>query len=209
MLATDFAMLIKKFINFTLRYPGKVMSRLLLILFCMLWLPVSYAQAIGVQLGDSSVRFNYLTEAWGQKVGKLDAEASVLVNNTDDTLAHLGLLVHHQNIDASLNITVGGRLYYADVNNKAAQMLAFGGEIIFTPPGWVGLGIGAAYFAAPKLTSFGAGEGFSEIILSLHYQITPIVNLFTGYQIYNIQLANENSDRDIEKGSFLGITLAF
>lgn len=167
------------------------------------------AEGIRATLGEDSVRFTYITEAWGQEIGSLDVEVGVLVTGADYTLLHLGVLVHHQNVDSSLKLSIGGRAYYSSIAGKTAALFALGGDLLFSPASWSGIGLGFSYFTAPGVTNFADAESFTEYSVSLYYQLTPQASLALGYQLVNMELANESSTRDLEKGSFLGLRIDF
>jgi len=167
------------------------------------------AQGVHATLGEDSLRFTYFTEAWGQEIGSLDIEAGILANNTNTTLLHLGGRVKHQNVSATINLSVGARSYYTSINGKTGILVALGGDLLLSPTSWSGMGIGMHYYTAPSVTAFADAEGFTEYSLSLNYQLTPQANLAFGFQLVNIDLKNELSDRDIEKGSFLSIKVEF
>jgi len=182
------------------------------LVLCLFLITVGFnAQAQGVHaiLGEDSIRLTYFTEAWGQEIGSLDIEAGVLATNADTTLLHLGGRVKHQNVDATINLSVGARSYYTSISGKTALLVALGGDLLLSPTSWSGLGIAMHYYTAPSVTAFADAEGFTEYSLSLNYQLTPQANLAFGFQLVNIDLANETSDRDIEKGSFLSLKVEF
>ena len=167
------------------------------------------AQGIRAILGEDSARFTYVTEAWGQEIGSLDIEAGVLVTGSDNTLLHLGALVQHQNLDSSLKLSVGARLYYSNIADKDAALLALGGDLLLSPDNWSGMGLGFSYYTAPSVTTFSDADTFTEYSVSVHYQITPQANLSFGYQRVTIAIKGETNDRDLEDGSFLGIKVDF
>lgn len=167
------------------------------------------SQGVRAILGEDSARFTYVTEAWGQEIGSLDVEAGVLTTGSDNTLIHIGALVQHQNLDSSLRLSVGARAYYSNIGESDAALIALGGDFLLSPENWSGMGIGGSYFTAPSVTTFSDSDAFSEYSVSLHYQITPQANISFGYQLINIKLKNESSDRDLEEGSFLAITIDF
>ena len=173
------------------------------------------AQGIRAILGEDSVRFTYVTEAWGQEIGSLDVEAGVLVagssntSGSDSTLIHVGGLVQHQNLDSSLKLSVGVRVYYSSIADQNAALIALGGDLLLSPENWSGLGLGLSYYTAPSVTTFSDADAFTEYSVSFHYQITPQANIFLGFQSVTIKLKNETSDRDLEDGSFLGIKVDF
>ena len=178
-------------------------------LLLLLSLPLK-AQGIRASLGEDSVRFIYVTEAWGQEIGSLDVEAGVLTTGTDNiSLLHLGILVQHESQNAALKLSVGGRGYYTTINNKNAALLALGGDLLLSPDNWSGFGIGLSYYTAPTVTTFSDADAFTEYSVSVGYQMTPQANIYFGYQKVTIKMVSETSDRNIEKGSFLGIRIDF
>ena len=170
---------------------------------------LAHAEGIRAILGEDSARFTYVTEAWGQEIGSLDVEAGVLVTGADYTLLHVGALVQHQSVDSALRLSIGGRVYYSSIASKIASMIALGGDLLLSPESWSGIGIGLSYYTAPSVTNFADSEDFTEYSVSINYQITPQANLALGYQLINITLSGESSDRDLEEGSFLGLRVEF
>jgi len=53
------------------------------LLLLLVSLPIQAQQGIRAVLGEDSLRFSYVTEAWGQEIGSLDVEVGVLATNTD------------------------------------------------------------------------------------------------------------------------------
>ncbi len=179
------------------------------ILLLLISLPLK-AQGVRAVLGEDSLRFIYITEAWGQEIGSLDVEVGALATGTDSTtLLHLGVQVQHENQSAALKLSVGGRVYYTSINNGDAALIALGGDLLLSPESWAGFGVGVSYYTAPSVTTFSDADTFTEYSMSMSYQMTPQATIYFGYQRVNIKLKNEVSTRDLEKGSFLGIRIDF
>ncbi len=188
---------------------SKCISVGLLLLLVLVSMPLK-AQGVRALLGEDSIRFIYITEAWGQEIGSLDVEVGVLATGTNNnTLVHFGVLVQHQSQNAALKLSVGGRVYYTTINNSNATLIALGGDLLISPESWSGFGFGLSYYTAPSVTTFSDAESFTEYSVSMSYQMTPQANIYFGYQQVNIKLKNEVLDRDLEKGSFLGIRIDF
>lgn len=185
------------------------MSKIISVGLLMLLCSSIQAQGIRAVLGEDSVRFIYITEAWGQEIGSFDVEAGVLATGSDETLLHIGVLVQNRNVSSTLKLSVGARGYYSSINNENASFLAFGGDLTFVPENWEGFGIGASYFLAPSFTTFSATDSFSEFNVSIQYQITPQGFLSLGYQNIKVQLTSEASDRTLESGAFIGLGFDF
>lgn len=179
------------------------------ILLLLISMPLK-AQGVRAVLGEDSLRFIYITEAWGQEIGSLDVEVGVLATGTGNTtLLHMGVQVQHENQSAALKLSVGGRVYYTSINNSNAALIALGGDLLLSPENWAGFGIGVSYYMAPNVTTFSDADTFSEYSMSISYQMTPQANIYFGYQRVKIKLKTETSGRNLEKGSFLGIRIDF
>ncbi len=160
------------------------------------------AAGIAVQLGGESARFFYSTEVWGQQSGPLDMEVGAMYKNNGDYMLSAGLLIRNDNLDSPVIISVGTRAYYTDATGPSelyqAMGLAIGGELLYIPDSWNGLGLGVHYFTAPNIVSFLDAESLTEFGGRLDYQLTPQASLFLGYD--NISF--------VERGSNLTITVA-
>jgi len=188
---------------------SKFISMGILVLLVLVSMPLQ-AQGVRALLGEGSVRFTYITEAWGQEIGSLDVEAGVLLAGTNDTnLLHLGVLVQHESQNAELKLSVGGRVYYTSINSNDAALIALGGDLLLIPEQWSGFGVGFSYYTAPSVTTFSDADTFTEYSLSISYQMTPQANIYFGYQKVSIKFTTESNERDIEKGSFIGIRIDF
>jgi len=100
-------------------------------------------------------------------------------------------------------------VYYTNINNNDAALIALGGDLLLSPESWAGFGIGTSYYTAPSVTTFSDADTFTEYSISMSYQMTPQAIIYFGYQRVSIQLKTEANKRDLEKGSFLGIRIDF
>ena len=173
------------------------------------------AEGIVAILGGDSARFFYSTQMWGQQSGPVELETGVLFNEDDNYLVNLGMMLRNDNLDSPLIVSLGGRGYFASVNDPVttkkhkAVALALGVDVLFVPDNMGGLGMGFHYFYAPDILAGGDSEGLTELGLKLDYQLTPQANLFVGYQTIWVDIKDKNDDIDIDKGFFLGFGLRY
>lgn len=187
----------------------KSVKRILIGLVCyVLFAPAQADSGFRAQLGSDNVAFTYITEAWGQSIGKLDVEAGLLFNDNDDTLGYVSALVRRDSINSPLTFTLGGRLYYADVNKSDISGLALGGSASYHPPNWGGLTVGGYYFIVPEITSFQDSEGLIDYAALIGYELTRTVIFYGGYQNVEVSITNAG-DVTVVDGPFIGISVKF
>ena len=177
--------------------------------------PVRAESAFGIHLSDESARFVYATEIFGGQHGPVDMEFGLFFNEDDDTMGHIGLLVRNDTLESPLVISIGTRAYYADAGNAVGGpppskigAITIGGELLFIPDDWGGLGFGMHYFVAPSIVSFEDADGFTEYGVRLNYEITRQTNLFIGYEKIEADL-DDGSTLEIESSIVFGINLRF
>jgi hypothetical protein len=183
-----------------------------------LFLPASlvYAQGLVIQINNDSARFTFATEAWGQEYGQLDLEAGFLFNENDDYMINAGLMVRNDSLDTPIIVSIGSRLYYADVTGPAPTLTSYtvasvtiGIDVLLIPDNLGGIGFGAHYFKGPSVVSFGDAESFTEYGVRLSYQITPQANIFVGHQTIETEIKDQGFDITVSKGTLFGVDLRF
>ena len=183
-------------------------SRIVLLAAALLMSSTVFSQEMRVQLGNKSAKFSYLTEAFGQDLGRLELETGVLYNTDNDYLLNLGLLVRGESVSIPLIVAIGARLYYSDVKNYHIGALAIGGDLLLSPESWGGLGIGINYYNAPAIVSFMDAKDVIEYGIYLSYQITPQANLSLGYRNIDSDIKNVGSVK-VDKGGYFGLNISF
>jgi len=178
----------------------------------------SYAEGISAQLSDQTARFFYSTQMWGQQAGPVELEIGVMftedeVTKDDTVLGNLGVLVRNDTMDSPIIISIGARGYYADVNNRYANIqvtgLGLGGEILMVPDTMGGLGLGLGLFIAPEVVTGLDAEGLYEYHVKLDYQVTPQSSVYAGYERIVAEVKGTGQDVTIESGFFFGVSLRY
>lgn len=173
------------------------------------------ADALNIQLSNQSARFIYAAEVFGGQFGPTDLEVAGYFNEDDDTVVHVGLLVRNDSLDNPLVISIGARAYYGDVGNAQPNptpingaVIALGGELLFIPQSFNGLGVGAYAFVAPSVLSFMDADGFAEYGFIVDYAITEQSSFYVGYR--NIEFQRDNNPNiEVDSSFIYGLVLRF
>jgi len=111
--------------------------RIILLLTALLMSSTASAEEFNIQLSNDTARFMYLTEAFGQDFGRLELEVGFLYSQNDNSLINAGLLVRGESVSVPLIVSLGARLYYADLGPYSVGALAIGGDLLLSPESWV------------------------------------------------------------------------
>lgn len=159
------------------------------------------ADSIDINLHDEAIRGTYTmqlqnTKGLSGEIGLLYAED----NNTNDseTMLHGGILVSGENWSKSgtFDISLGGRVVYAEPGNLDMFAVAFGGRLRFSPI--PRLGIGGHVYIAPDITSFMDSDGYDEIGIRVDYQILPQAFVYLGQREVEVDFGNSTVELDDE-----------
>jgi len=174
----------------------------------------TFAGMFDVQLSNNSGRFSYATEIFGGQYGPIDLGMGLFFNQDNDKIVHIGMMVRNDTLDNPLVISVGVRAYYGDVGNKAPGphakfgAIAVGGELLFIPDTWGGLGLGLNYYVAPSVVSYIDADNFTEYGARINYELTKQANISLGYQKIKVDLTSGET-LDVDSSVFFGIGLRF
>ena len=183
-------------------------SRIILLVSALLMSSVASAEEVNLQLGSKTARFMYLTEAFGQDFGRLELEAGFLYNQNGDSLVNAGLLVRGESVSVPMIVSIGARAYLSKVKTYDVGAIAIGGDLLFVPESWGGLGAGVYYYTAPGVVSFSDAAGLSEYGVYVNFQLTPQARIAVGYQEINVSIKNA-ADVTLDKGAYFGLNLSF
>ena len=183
--------------------------RLLLLSIILSISHIASAEDVDITLGNKSARFMYITEAFGQDFGRLEMEAGVLYTEDKDYLANLGLLVRGESVSVPMIVSLGARAYAIKLKNYSVGAIAIGGDLLFSPEIWGGLGIGANYYYAPGVISFKDAQGLNEYGAYLSYQITQQAKVSFGYRVIDVEIKNDVGSIKLDKGGYFGLNLSF
>lgn len=183
-------------------------SRIILLVAALLMSNVVSSQEIDVQLSSDSARFMYLTEAFGQDFGRLELEAGFLYSQNGSNLLNVGLLVRGESVSIPLVVAIGARVYYAKQSPYTVGAMAVGGDLQLAPESWGGLGIGAFFFTAPGVVTFGDANALTEYGVYVNFQVTPQAKISGGYQKIDASIKNVGTIK-LDDGVYFGLNLSF
>lgn len=166
------------------------------------------AEDVEVTLGNKSARFMYITEAFGQDFGRLEMEAGLLYTEDSDYLGNVGLLVRGESISVPMIVSLGARAYFAKVQTYSVGAIAIGGDLLFNPDIWGGVGIGANYYVAPGVVAFRDATDLQEYGIYLNYQITQQARMALGFRTIEVAI-KDNGSINLDKGGYFGLNLSF
>jgi len=182
--------------------------RIIVLAAALLMSNFASAEEVNIQLSNDTARFMYLTEAFGQDFGRLELEAGFLYNQNGDTLLNAGLLVRGESVSVPLIVSIGARAYYASLAQYTVSAIALGGDLLLSPESWGGLGLGAFFYTAPGVVSFGDADGLTEYGIYVNFQITPQARIVGGFLQIDSSIKNV-STLVIDKGAYFGLNLSF
>ena len=171
---------------------------LLSIIFCVS--SIASAEDVDITLGNKSARFMYITEAFGQDFGRLEMEAGILYTEDKDYLGNIGLLVRGESVSVPMIVSLGARAYAIKLQNYSVGAIAIGGELLFSPEIWGGVGI---------VISFKDAKGLNEYGVYLSYQITQQSKVSLGYRVIDVDIKNDVGSIKLDKGGYFGLNLSF
>ena len=183
-------------------------SRVIVLAATLLMSNAASSEELNIHLGSDTARFMYLTEAFGQDFGRLELEAGLLYNENDGTLVNVGLLVRGESVSVPMIVSVGARAYIAKLDSNDVAAIAIGGDLLFSPESWGGLGAGVYYYTAPGVVSFADSEGLTEYGIYANFQITPQAKLAVGFQQIDFKVEN-GGDITIDSGAYFALNLSF
>lgn len=189
--------------------PARITCLLLLCLFSS----VGYSQELEFQLSSDMARIMYTSSTVGENYGRLELQGGFLYADdnqrpSSDYLLHFGMQVRGESVDAPIIVAVGARLYYGEAAQYDTSGLGIGGDVLFMPESWKGLGLGAFLYVVPSIVAFQDSDGFNEYGINLNWQITSQALISLGYQNIETDIKNVGT-YTIDDGAYLGIGLSF
>jgi len=167
-----------------------------------------FAQTIQAELSNSSARFNYATSVWGKQYGRAEVGGGLLHNDDGNNVLNLDLNVYNDSYESPLELGVGGRIYYVDLDHNNVMALALGVRFNYAPQALHGFGIGAHYYYAPKIVTGLDGDHVSEYGIHVGYQVIPQANVYLGYRKIRTDL-KDGPTVNADKGGFVGVRVRF
>ncbi|MEE8059316.1 MAG: YfaZ family outer membrane protein [Pseudomonadales bacterium] len=140
-----------------------------------------------------------------QVIAKNSVQFSFVHNDDESSdLISAGFFAHGSK--ESFDARLGGKAYYADLDNDSGYGITLGGEV-FVPVN-PQLKLNAGLYYGPSSLSFSDVDTFQEWFVGINYQVFDNASLGAG--IGSLQLEPENGrDVDVDDGVFIEMKLSF
>ena len=176
--------------------------------------PGVFAGSVNLNLGSKAAQFEvgYLSN------GNSEIQSGVLYNDQGSVLVDTGLIVSGGEGDQEAPGVSGGggvkaiaaRLKQVGATSTTtynAAGIAIGGQVSFPLPAAPSVALGAEYYVALRITTFGDADRFTQFGFRVEFG-PPHAKFFVGYRELTFNIANTNNV-SVDKGGCTGILLTF
>ncbi len=196
--------------NFCFKGSAMMFSRELAVIL-LLSSPAAFAGSVNLNLSSNAAQLEvgYLSN------GNSEIQSGFLYNDLGSVLIDTGLIVNGGGGDqeASSGVSGGGgvkaiaaKIQQANTSNNAAG-IAIGGQVSFPLPAAPTVALGAEYYTALRITTFGDADRFTQFGFRVEIG-PPHAKFFVGYRELNFELI-KTGEFSIDKGGYTGILLSF
>ena len=166
------------------------MRQLLLSLSLFLLPAVATAEVFDFNIGSDSFRLNLngkLQRLFSVDSGQYDGGIIAKRrddNQTDIYQGHFGVLITGDAgaSNADVHAGLGVRLMVADVDPSTGGAVALGGEFEARLPQFNRVGVFGYAYGAPRATSLGDMNRYTEIAVAIDYQVIREASIYLGYR---------------------------
>lgn len=175
--------------------------------------PLTFADALDVNLNNNAAQFRYSSSAGVFIQGNSEFRFGALYNDVNNVMGDAGLIVSGaaENVPG-LTIGVGVKALAGSIHSGAqtnsVSAIAIGGELGYAIPAIKQVSLVGEYFAGPKITTFADADRFNQSGLRLEYEITPQTKAYLGYREINFGIKSAG-DAMLDRGAHVGIKLTF
>ena len=189
-------------------------SRVLAVIFIFAT-PAVFAGSLNLNLSSNNaaqIEVGYLSN------GNSEIQSGFLYNDQGSVLIDTGLIVSGGEGDQEASgLSAGGgvKVIAAKIKqvgaittttNNAAG-IAIGGQVSYPLPAAPSIALGAEYYTALRITTFGDADRFTQFGFRVEIG-PPHAKFFVGYRELDFEITNKGSV-SIDKGGYTGILLAF
>jgi hypothetical protein len=173
--------------------------------------PAVFAGSVNLNLSSNAAQLEvgYLSN------GNSEIQSGFLYNEVGSVMIDTGLIVNGGGGDQGTSSGVSGgggvkaiaaKIQQATTTNNAAG-IALGGQVSFPLPAAPSVALGAEYYTAPGIISFGDADRFTQFGFRVEFG-PPNAKFFVGYRELNFHIT-KTGDVSIDKGGYTGILLTF
>lgn len=171
------------------------------------------ADAIDINLRDTSAQLQYKAPIGGTNMGKAEFGMGVIYTQKNNLLGEAGILVKDDiggnapGVSAGVGLKVlSARIKPVNVN---ATALALGGMVRYSPPAERRLGFVGQLYLSPNIITFGGADRFLETGVRVEYEIIPQAQVYLGYRNISFNLKNAGKSSTFDEGVHVGVKMSF
>lgn len=179
-------------------------------LFVAAWLAVfctaAQADSLDINLNDDTVEAAYATYF---RTAELSF-GGLYNEDREDWVAHAGLLALgvRESRGSRSYAGLGGKLFFASVNDEEILALGLGGLLRWFP-GNGPVGVGASLFYAPDVVTGMDGEKFWEFTARVEFEVVKeTASLYLGYRKIRAEL-DTGAKVDVDEDPHIGVRISF
>ena len=175
---------------------------------------VAQADYLDANVSSDSARLGYgltLREAETSLV----LEASYLYadeyEEANTNVAALGLMVSGDAGASSwqLKAGLGGRAYFADLDDISGGGLGLGGEFSFRFPTFNRVGVSGRLYYAPEVLAFNDLDSLLDAAIQLDYEVLRNAYVYVGARLTRSEIEDIDDDVNLEQGAHVGLRIVF
>jgi len=167
------------------------------------------ADALDINLRDSSAQFQYSASMGRDTLGKSEIHMGFLYTDKNNTLVDMGILVKDEVSNApGVTVGVGIKGLIAKAQNNNATALAIGGLVRFSPLSDTRFGIAGSVYLSPNIVTFGDADRYVETGVKLDYEVIPQAVAYIGYRKIKLGLKLA-SNAILDEGAHIGVRISF
>jgi hypothetical protein len=175
----------------------------------------AWADAIDINLRDTSAQVQYKSSLGRDPLGKTEFHLGLLYVDKNNLLSDLGVVVKDDigSKVPGLSVGIGIKGLIAKVRgsnpvNSKASALALGALVRYSPSPIPRMGIVGEVYLSPNIVTFGDVNRYSEIVTRVEYEVIPSSTVYAGYRRVSFGLTTQ-PDAILDKGVYAGVKISF
>ena len=172
-----------------------------------------FADAIDINLRDTSAQLQYKAAMGGTNMGKTEFSMGAIYTQKNNLLGEAGILVKDDIGGNAPGVSAGVGLKVLSARIKPLNMnataLALGGMVRYSPPVERRLGFVGQLYLSPNIITFGGADRYFETGARVEYEIIPQAQVYLGYRNISFNLKNTGVNATFDEGVHIGVRMAF
>ena len=190
-------------------------THIIIVAISMLSVSAAWADAIDINLRDTSAQVQYKSSLGRDPLGKTEFHLGLLYVDKNNLLSDFGVVVKDDigSKVPGLSVGIGIKGLVAKVRggnavNSKASALALGGLVRYSPSPIPRMGIVGEVYLSPNIVTFGDANRYSEIVTRVEYEVIPSSTVYAGYRRVSFGLKT-HPDAILDKGVYAGVKISF